>query len=46
LLERLRGKRVGVIGCGANIDHATFAAQIAAGAAQASPPLASGTSPT
>ncbi len=35
LLERLRGKRVGVIVCGANIDHATFATQIAAGAAQA-----------
>lgn len=33
LLERLRGKRVGVIVCGANIDHATFAAQVAAGAA-------------
>jgi threonine dehydratase len=33
LLERLRGKRVGVIVCGANIDHATFAAQLAAGAA-------------
>jgi threonine dehydratase len=32
LLERLRGKRVGLIVCGANIDHATFAAQIAAGA--------------
>lgn len=32
LLERLRGKRVGVIVCGANIDHATFAAQVAAGA--------------
>ena len=34
LLERVRGKRVGVIVCGANIDHATFGAQIAAGAAQ------------
>jgi threonine dehydratase len=33
LLERLRGRRVGVIVCGANIDHATFAAQVAAGAA-------------
>jgi threonine dehydratase len=33
LLERLRGKRVGVIVCGANIDHATFAAQVAAGTA-------------
>ena len=32
MLERLRGKRVGLIVCGANIDHATFAAQIAAGA--------------
>lgn len=34
LLERLRGKRVGLVVCGANIDHATFAAQLAAGAAQ------------
>jgi threonine dehydratase len=35
LLERLRGKRVGLVVCGANIDHATFAAQVAAGAAPA-----------
>ena len=28
LLERLRGKRVGLIVCGANIDHTTFAAQM------------------
>jgi threonine dehydratase len=34
LLERLRGKRVGLVVCGANIDHATFTAQLAAGAAQ------------
>jgi len=33
LFERLRGKRVGLVVCGANIDHATFAAQIAAGKA-------------
>jgi threonine dehydratase len=33
LRDRLRGKRVGVIVCGANIDHATFADQITAGAA-------------
>lgn len=33
LVERLRGKRVGLVVCGANIDHATFAAQIALGAA-------------
>ena len=32
LLERLRSKHVGLVVCGANIDHATFAAQIAAGA--------------
>ena len=32
LVERLRGKRVGVVVCGANIDHVTFAAQVAAGA--------------
>ena len=38
LLERLRGKRVGVVVCGANIDHATFAAQVAAGAAEPSGP--------
>jgi threonine dehydratase len=43
LRERLRGKRVGLIVCGANIDHATFAAQIAAGATPASPPSVSGT---
>jgi threonine dehydratase len=36
LVDRLRGKRVGVIVCGANIDHATFAAQIAAGSVQPS----------
>jgi threonine dehydratase len=35
LLERLRGKRVGLVVCGANIDHATFAAQVAACAAPA-----------
>lgn len=35
LRERLRGKRVGLVVCGANIDHATFAAQVAAGAALA-----------
>ena len=33
LVERLRGQRVGLVVCGANIDHATFATQIAAGAA-------------
>lgn len=33
LRERLRGKRVGVIVCGANIDMATFAQQVTAGAA-------------
>ncbi len=32
LLERLRGKRVGVIVCGTNIDPATFATQIEIGA--------------
>jgi threonine dehydratase len=42
LLERLRGTRVGLVVCGANIDHATFAAQVAAGAAQASPSSAAG----
>lgn len=31
LRERLQGKRVGLIVCGANIDIATFAAQVAAG---------------
>jgi threonine dehydratase len=31
LHERLQGKRVGLIVCGANIDIATFAAQVAAG---------------
>ena len=31
LRERLRGKRVGVIVCGANIDLATFAEQASAG---------------
>ena len=31
LRERLRGKRVGLIVCGANIDIATFAAQVEAG---------------
>jgi threonine dehydratase len=35
LLDRLRGQRVGLVVCGANIDHVTFAAQIAAGAGQA-----------
>ena len=30
LLERLRGKRVGVIVCGTNIDPASFAAHIEA----------------
>jgi threonine dehydratase len=33
LLERLRGKRVGVIVCGANIDIETFAAQVRRGQA-------------
>jgi threonine dehydratase len=31
LVDRLRGKRVGVVVCGANVDHATFATQVAAG---------------
>ena len=31
LAERLRGKRVGIIACGANIDIATFAQQVTAG---------------
>jgi threonine dehydratase len=43
LLERLRGTRVGVIVCGANIDHATFAAQVAAGAAEPARPSGQGT---
>ena len=42
LLERLRGKRVGVVVCGANIDHATFAVQVAAGAAEAGAPFGAG----
>jgi threonine dehydratase len=46
LLERLRGRRVALVVCGANIDHATFAAQIAAGAAQQSPASGSGISLT
>jgi threonine dehydratase len=29
LCERLRGRRVGLVVCGANIDAATFAAQLA-----------------
>lgn len=32
LRERLRGRRVGLIVCGANIDAATFSAHLAAGA--------------
>jgi threonine dehydratase len=32
LRERLRGKRVGVIVCGANIDLATFTGQVNQGA--------------
>jgi len=42
LVERLRGKRVGVVVCGANVDHATFAVQVAAGAAETSPASPSG----
>jgi threonine dehydratase len=33
LRERLRGKRVGVIACGANIDIENFAAKVAQGQA-------------
>ena len=35
IADVVRGKRVGLVVCGANIDHATFAAQVAAGAAEA-----------
>jgi threonine dehydratase len=37
LVERLRGKRVGVIVCGANIDPATFSAHLAAAPEGSSP---------
>ena len=37
LRDRLRGKRVAVIVCGANIDAATFSTYLAAGAGRAAP---------